>query len=99
MFKKEKLQEQYQKKVSDILNQKQEYMDRVEALEGLLKLSEEKISEVSSEHERSVAIKNEKIHEKESMLDKTSEELKHIRSTAKSQENTITYLRKKVDEL
>ncbi len=59
-------------------------MDRVEALEGLLKLSEDKITEISNEYDKNIAMKNEKLHEKESLLDKTTEEIKHMRSTTKS---------------
>ena len=51
------------------------------------------------EHEKLITSTNEKLHQKESLLDKQNEELKHLRSTTKSQENTISYFKKKIEEL
>lgn len=49
-----------------------------------MKLSEEKISNLTAEHEKYLTSTNEKLHQKESALDKQTEELKHLKSTTKS---------------
>eukprot|EP00347_Sterkiella_histriomuscorum_P004300 403360973 len=97
--KKEKMCEQFQKKLNELMNQKQEYLDKIDQLETTIKLSEDKIAKLNQENDKHFGQQNDKVHMKELVIEKINEELRQSKSTAKSQETMISYFRKKVEEL
>jgi chromosome segregation ATPase len=97
--KKERMCEQVQKKLADILNEKSGFLDRIEELETELKMNQDKLGELNMENDKFNGEYHDKIRQRDVQIDKLTEELKHTKSTLRSQENTVSYFRKKVEEL
>ncbi len=76
--------EQFQKKLTEILNQKQEYMDQIEDLENKLKATKEKVQELNQQNNKYHGEHSSKVMMKDSQIEKLNEELRSLRSTVKS---------------
>jgi predicted RNase H-like nuclease (RuvC/YqgF family) len=59
----------------------------------------EKLNEVNSSKDKMTSEYIEKIRNRDLIIEKNNEELKHLKSTVRGQENSISYFKKKVDEL
>ncbi len=76
--------EQFQKKLTEILNQKQEYLDQIEDLENKLKATKEKVQELNQQNDKYHGEHSNKVMMKDSQIEKLNEELRSLRSTVKS---------------
>lgn len=64
-----------------------------------MKATQLKMVDLNSENDKYNTEAHEKLRMKDMQIDKINEELKHVKSIQRSQETTISYFRKKVDEL
>lgn len=58
-----------------------------------------KMCDLNLENDKNAQEYNEKIRIKDMQIEKLNEELTHIRSITKSQETTVSYFRKKIEEI
>lgn len=99
LAKKEKMCESFQKKIGDILNEKQCFLDHIEELESELLAIKDKHKELNMINERTNSELTEKLRARDLAVVHLTEDMKQIRSTGRTQENTISYFRKKVEEI
>ena len=85
--------------MTEVLNEKNGYLERIEELSSEIKATQMKMCDLNMENDKHNDDFSEKLRYKELYVEKLNEELKHQKSTIKSQETTISYFRKKVEEL
>ena len=71
------------KKLTEILNEKSNYLDKIEELETDGKAMKEKISEINSFKDKMTGEFSEKIRNRDLLIEKNNEELKHLKSTVR----------------
>lgn len=71
------------KKLTEILNEKSNYLDKIEELETENKAMKEKISEINSFKDKMWGEYGEKIRNRDILIEKNNEELKHYKSTVR----------------
>lgn len=69
-----------QKRFTDILNEKQNYIERIEELEHEIKATQLKMVDLNSENDKYSTESHDKLRIKDMNLEKVNEELKHVKS-------------------
>lgn len=64
-----------------------------------IKATQMKMCDLNSENDKNNTEYNEKLRIKDLHIEKLNEEMQHVKSTVRSQETTISYFRKKIDEI
>ena len=81
------------------MDSKQEYLEKIEELENKVRSQGDIVNALNNDNYKHSSTFIEKVKSKDMCIENLNDQLKHAKSTIKSQETTISFFRKKVEEI